>query len=502
MTSSLLDSLLSLNAAQQAQAISSLSDQQAAALLYDWPFWARPTQLEPAGDWRIWLVLAGRGYGKTRIGAEWMRAQTRRYPLVNMVGATFSDIRDIMVEGESGILAVCPPWERPMFRPSLSRLDWPNGAKTLYFTAEDPERLRGKQHMRLWCDELAAWQYVDDTWDMAVLGLRLGDDPRALITTTPKPIPLLRELIEDATVTVTKGSTYENRDNLAPAFFTQLISKYEGTRLGRQELDAELLLDEGLAYRVVSGVHTVPPFAPPARWQRFEAMDYGSTHPTAWPVFAVDFDGNILVFDMYYSPGLVSEHADAVIDKRRRWYPRVDENGAPLDVWPTCYGPPDIKTKWPKLDPSGKRISIESEFADHGITFAAAQTDRRAGYQRIAELLRRDPLRVFPAWHPLAGEPGAPRLYLVDSDATGPLLKQLRDAPLESPDAPRSRFPGEAVDQAWESEHGHGHAALRYGLMSRPGASDRPPPAPLPDRRAEELRLMLAADEKQEDEYE
>jgi predicted phage terminase large subunit-like protein len=147
-----------------------------------------------------------------------------------------------MIEGESGIKAICPPGERPQYRASLSRLDWPNGAKSLIFTADEPERLRGKQHMKLWCDELASWRYPD-AWDQASLGLRLGDNPQIVITTTPKPTQLIRDLAKNPLSHVTFGTSYENRANLAPQFFEEIISKYEGTRLGRQELNAEILED-------------------------------------------------------------------------------------------------------------------------------------------------------------------------------------------------------------------------------------------------------------------
>jgi phage terminase large subunit-like protein len=159
-----------------------------------------------------------------------------------MIAATADDARDIMVEGESGILAICPRDERPEYRASMRRLEWPNGARTLIFTADEPERLRGKQHMRLWADELAAWRYPE-AWDQAMFGLRLGADPRSVVTTTPKPVELVRRLIADPTTAVTRGSTYENRGNLAPAFFDQIIRRYEGTRIGRQELNAEILDD-------------------------------------------------------------------------------------------------------------------------------------------------------------------------------------------------------------------------------------------------------------------
>ncbi len=210
---------------------------------YDWPAHARPNQLPPSGDWRIWLAIAGRGYGKTRMGTEWVRDSAKLFRFVNLIGATADDARDILIEGESGILAVCPDDERPLYLPSKRRLEWPNGAVSLIFTADEPDRLRGKQHERLYCDEIASWKYASDAWDMAMFGLRLGLDPRCLATTTPRPIALVRALIADVACIVTTGTTYENRDNLAPAFYDQIITRYEGTRLGRQELNAELLED-------------------------------------------------------------------------------------------------------------------------------------------------------------------------------------------------------------------------------------------------------------------
>jgi phage terminase large subunit-like protein len=236
--------LASLPAALRNELIAALSPAQADALLHNWAFWARPTQLPPEGTWRVWLLLAGRGFGKTRTGAELIRARVmccsaRRLALV---APTAGDARDVMVEGESGILAISPPWERPRYEPSKRRLTWPNGAIATLFSADEPERLRGPQHDVAWCDELASWRYPE-AWDMLMFGLRLGTDPRVVVTTTPRPVKLLRELIADPTVVVTRGTTYENRANLAPVFLGQIVRKYQGTRLGRQELEAELLED-------------------------------------------------------------------------------------------------------------------------------------------------------------------------------------------------------------------------------------------------------------------
>jgi phage terminase large subunit-like protein len=226
------------------QLIVSLSPAEARALLYEWQFWARPNQLPPPGNWQVWLLLAGRGFGKTRTGAELIRARAvaRVAHRFALVAPTAGAARDVMVEGESGILAISPPWERPRYEPSKRRLTWPNGAIATLFSADEPERLRGPQHDTAWCDELASWRYPE-AWDMLMFGLRLGSDPRVVVTTTPRPTSLLRELIADPTVLVTRGSTFENRTNLAPVFLGQIIRKYEGTRLGRQELEAELLED-------------------------------------------------------------------------------------------------------------------------------------------------------------------------------------------------------------------------------------------------------------------
>ena len=219
-----------------------MTDEELDVLVHDWDWWARPAQRIPAGDWIVWLILAGRGFGKTRTGAETVRQWVKSCPYVNLIGATADDARDIMIEGESGILAICPNSERPVYKKSERKLLWPNGAVSLIFTADEPERLRGKQHGKLWCDELAAWRYPE-AWDQASLGLRLGNAPQAIVTTTPRPTAIVKTLANSKTTFVTRGSTYDNRGNLAGAFLSQIVTKYEGTRLGRQELNAEILDD-------------------------------------------------------------------------------------------------------------------------------------------------------------------------------------------------------------------------------------------------------------------
>jgi len=241
--------LASLPLEQRQTFLDSLSNDEQKALTYDWQFWARDDQLLPAWDWFCWGIMAGRGWGKTRTGAETVRYWVRSYPLVNLIGATADDARDIMIEGESGILAICPPNERPAYVPSKRRLEWPNGAKSLIFTADEPERLRGKQSQKLWCDEIGSWRY-GEAWDQAMMGLRLGDKPQAVATFTPKPLKIVKELVNDARNHITCGTTYDNRANLAEDFYCKVITKYEGTRLGRQELNAEILEDvEGALWK-------------------------------------------------------------------------------------------------------------------------------------------------------------------------------------------------------------------------------------------------------------
>ena len=164
---------------------------------------------------------------------------------IALVGPTAADVRDTMIEGESGLLAIAPNSNRPVYEPTKRRLTWPNGVQSSLFSSEEPERLRGPQFGAAWCDELAAWRNVKTTWDNLQFGLRLGKRPRQVITTTPKPIALLRELVKRGgeDVAITRGTTYDNRENLAPSFFSQIVSRYEGTRLGRQELNAEILED-------------------------------------------------------------------------------------------------------------------------------------------------------------------------------------------------------------------------------------------------------------------
>lgn len=228
-----------------------LGPKKSAELQHDWGFWARPEQLEPSGDWNTWVALAGRGWGKTRAGAEWVRHRIRLGDkIVHCVAPTKGDVRRVMVEGDSGLLNVCWSGDStyrgkhigfPVWSPTNNSLTWENGAKAVFFSAEDPERLRGPQAYSAWCDELCAWRNAQDTWDMMMFGLRLGKHPKVFVTTTPKTTKLIRTILDDEKTTVSKGSTYDNAANLADTFLDAVRKTYEGTRLGRQELYAEIL---------------------------------------------------------------------------------------------------------------------------------------------------------------------------------------------------------------------------------------------------------------------
>ncbi|MFG1347265.1 terminase family protein [Xanthobacter autotrophicus DSM 431] len=233
-----------------------LPEDEAALLLADWELWARPDQLPPeaaasGAPWSTWLVLGGRGAGKTRAGAEWVRGLALGRPpfagrpvgRIALVAETMADVREVMVEGVSGLLAVHPADERPRWEPTRRRLEWPNGAVAQGFSAEDPESLRGPQFAAAWLDELAKWKRAEATFDMLQFGLRLGEQPRQMVTTTPRPTALLRRLMADPATAVTRAKTADNAFHLAPQFLGQVLARYGGTRLGRQELDGELIED-------------------------------------------------------------------------------------------------------------------------------------------------------------------------------------------------------------------------------------------------------------------
>lgn len=232
---------------EQAAFLDGLSPFELEKLIYSWKVWARPDQIAPKGHWSTWLIMAGRGFGKTRAGAEWVRsiAEQNGDARFALVGANFAEVRTVMVEGESGLLSIAPSFDRPSWEPSLKRVQWSNGAEARLYSAAEPEGLRGPQHSHAWCDEIAKWRnnagQAVAAWDNLKMGLRLGALPKIVATTTPRPVPLVRNLVKDDLVAITKGRTIDNHVNLPEAFLTAMAFDYAGTRLGRQELDGELI---------------------------------------------------------------------------------------------------------------------------------------------------------------------------------------------------------------------------------------------------------------------
>lgn len=202
-----------------------------------------PTDCPAGVPWRVWLILSGRGWGKTKTLSEWIRNVKNTCARIALVGETAADVRDVIVEGDSGILASSPPWDRPKYIPSKRRLEWANGAIATTYSGDEPDQLRGPQHDAAGVDELAKYQYAEECWSNLEFGLRLGKWPRVVVTTTPRPIPIIRELVRSDTTHITRGSTFDNSKNLAKPFLDAVRKKYDGTRLGRQELNGEILDD-------------------------------------------------------------------------------------------------------------------------------------------------------------------------------------------------------------------------------------------------------------------
>lgn len=246
--------LASLSETERQTWLSSLTEQEIAALRWDWKFWARPNQLAPAAvvgpdgsavPWNVWVVLAGRGFGKTRMGSEWVRDLAHKHPgcRIALVAETAADARDVMIKGDSGLLNCDPTLSDDSWSPTNRCLSWPNGSKAYTYNGTTPDQLRGPQHHFAWVDELAKFEYMQEAWDQLQFGLRLGEHPQVLVTTTPRPLPLIKKLVADPSNAITRGSTLDNQNNLASSTVKALYETYGNSRLGRQELDGEILGD-------------------------------------------------------------------------------------------------------------------------------------------------------------------------------------------------------------------------------------------------------------------
>lgn len=224
-----------------------ITEADAEALLYDWRFWARPEQVCPAGNWGVWFYRSGRGSGKTRAGTEFVREEIERWPRGALIGRRAADPRDVLIEGPSGLLNIFPHHQQPNYEPSKRKVTFHNGAVAHVYSAEEPDQLRGPQHGWALCDELAAWKYARETWDNLWYGLRESAGPRAMVASTPRPTPLVKEILADPATIVSEGSTYDNRMNLPTAYIKMIRTKYEGTRLAQQEIYGKVISDDPLA---------------------------------------------------------------------------------------------------------------------------------------------------------------------------------------------------------------------------------------------------------------
>jgi len=350
-----------------------LTNDELRQLEFDWKFWARKNQMAPQDPWITWLILAGRGFGKTRTGAEQIRQwKNEGYKRFSLIAKTPAEARDVMIQGESGLLACCPSWDMPLYEPSKLRVTWSNGAVASIYSGENPEQSRGGQSEKAWCDEIAKYRYPQDALDNIMFGLRLGDNPQIVITTTPKPIKTIKDLVKDKDTILTKGSTYDNIGNLAEAFVKTVIKKYEGTRLGRQELHAEILDDN-----------------PNALWRR---ADIDNSRLSEFPELVrivVGVDPAVTSGDKSDETGIVV----AGIDRNEHGYILDDKTlKASPDKWARkaieCY------YKW-----EADRIIGEANNGGDLIELVIRQVDKNVSYRKVTasrgKLIRAEPIAAL-----------------------------------------------------------------------------------------------------------
>jgi Terminase large subunit, T4likevirus-type, N-terminal len=333
---------------------------------------ARPTQRPPEGDWRVWGYVAGRSAGKTRAGAQWIqqRVQEGTMKLGCLIAPTANDIRDVMVEGPSGLLSIAPPWLRPKYEPSKRRVTWPNGARAVCLSGEEPERARGLNLDTIWADELACWQRAELTWDLSMLALRAGTNPRAMITTTPRRVEVLKRILAERTTVQTKDTTYANQSHLPKEFIAQIVGLYENTRLGRQEIYAEFLdTTEGVWFANFNPTkHITVEAEYHPLWYVRCAIDAGTSRHTAAVFFQVrtspgEVRPRVNVFGEYHGYDLMSygnavaikELADELPCRGRLDIVRLDPAAvAKTSLGPVAYGEyerafgPRIVARWPQ----------------------------------------------------------------------------------------------------------------------------------------------------------
>lgn len=327
----LRSALANLPAWEREDFLASLNTEEIMALAYDWyGVWARAKQHPPPGAWFIWMVMTGRGWGKTRTGGEWVRhrVETGQAKRIALVARTKADIRDVLVEGKSGLMNLCPHagtyGKGPIYESSKRRITWPNGAMATLYSADEPDQLRGPEHDTAWCDELASWRRPD-AWDNLMFGLRSGDDPRCVITTTPKRVALVRKILARSGIVITTGSTYENLDNLAEQFVAEVTSNYEGTRLGLQELHGQLLDDNPDALWKFTEIEEHRAARAPRQFRRIvvavdpEATDTEESAETGIIVAGRGYDNHLYILDDLTIKGTPHVWGRAVAQAYRKW---------------------------------------------------------------------------------------------------------------------------------------------------------------------------------------
>lgn len=329
-----------LACATQAERDGFLNDLTEGALLalpYIFEFWALDHQLPPEGDWKTWVIMGGRGAGKTRAGSEWVRSEVEgslptqpgRSKRVALIGETFDQVREVMVFGDSGIMSCSPPDRKPVWEATRRRLVWPNGATATCFSASEPEALRGPQFDAAWVDELAKWKKAEDAWDMLQFGLRLGEAPRQVVTTTPRNVSVLKRILDTASTVTTKAPTEANKAYLAKSFLEEVRARYAGSRLGRQELDGILLEDAEGAMWTLSMLEALAIDHEPQHDRVVVAIDppvtgHGASDECGIVVVSATTRGSIqdwracVLEDASVSAASPSEWAEAALDAMRR----------------------------------------------------------------------------------------------------------------------------------------------------------------------------------------
>ena len=395
---------------------------------------ARPEQVEPDGVWQTWLFLAGRGAGKTRSGAEWVRSRVKRgFRYIALIAPTAADCRDVMVEGPAGVLKVCCEQDGvgiPVYEPSKRRVTWPlSGAIATMFSAEEPDRLRGPQHDTIWADELAAWYDAQHVWDMAMFGLRVGSCPQIMVSTTPRPIPVIRDIITSSSTRITKATTFANRANLSPSFFDFVIKKYEGTHLGRQELMGEVI-DE------MSG----------ALWTRLMVNAARNDLRSPYDRVVVAIDPAVTENPTSNLTGIVV----AALGRDKRGYVIKDLSGRySPDAWArkavAAFEEHDADRIVAEGNQGGElvRANLNTVKPNLPIRIVHASRSKQARAEPVAALYEQGKithLEPFPAledqlctWEPLSGDESPDRLDALVWAMTDLMLKHVRPPPMVAP---------------------------------------------------------------------